>query len=79
MKYNIRDVATEMGIQQRLAKFPVPAQIWDEYHQDQEINDRGVCLDMNLVAAAVDTAARDEQITICTVELKSGVSIDVDA
>ena len=57
-KYNIRDVETEMGIQQRLAKFPVPAQIWDEYHLDQEINDRGVRLDMELVAAAIDMNTR---------------------
>ena len=49
-----------MGIQQRLAKFPVPDQVWDEYHQDQEINDRGVRLDMELVAAAIkmDTRSR---------------------
>ena len=61
-KYNIRDVETEMGIQQRLAKFPVPAQVWDEYHMDQEINDRGVRLDMELVAAAIemDTRSRTE-------------------
>ena len=61
-KYNIRDVETEMGIQQRLAKFPVPAQVWDEYHMDQEINDRGVRLDIDLVAAAIemDTRSRTE-------------------
>lgn len=61
-KYNIRDVETEMGIQQRLAKFPVPVQVWDEYHMDQEINDRGVRLDMELVAAAIemDTRSRTE-------------------
>ena len=61
-KYNIRDVETEMGIQQRLAKFPVPAQSWDEYHLDQKINDRGVRLDIDLVAAAIemDTRSRKE-------------------
>ena len=57
-KYNIRDVETEMGIQQRLAKFPVPAQVWEEYHMDQEINDRGVRLDMELVAAAIEMDTR---------------------
>ena len=36
-RYNLRDVETEMGIQQRLAKFPVPDQVWEEYHIDQEI------------------------------------------
>lgn len=61
-KYNIRDVETEMGIQQRLSKFPVPAQIWEEYHLDQEINGRGIRLDMDLVAAAIDmdTRSRNE-------------------
>lgn len=51
-----------MGIQQRLAKFPVPAQVWDEYHMEQEINDHGVRLDMELVAAAIemDTRSRTE-------------------
>lgn len=44
-KYNIRDVETEMAIQTRLSKFPVSEVVWDEYHLDQEINDRGVALD----------------------------------
>ena len=63
-KYNVRDVETEMGIQQRLAKFPVPDQVWDEYYQDQEINDRGVRLDMELVAAAIemDTRSRTQLV-----------------
>ncbi len=45
-KYNIRDVETEIGIKDRLVKFPVPEEVWDEYHIDQEINDRGVRLHM---------------------------------
>ena len=54
-----------MGIQQRLAKFPVPDQVWEEYHIDQEINDRGVRLDMELVHAAInmDTRSRQELTT----------------
>ncbi len=52
--YNLRDVETEMAIQQKLAKFPVPNAVWDEYHLDQEINDRGVALDMTLVRQAID-------------------------
>ena len=51
--YNVRDVETEMAIQQRLSKFPVPDEVWDEYHLDQEINDRGVALDMEFVRAAI--------------------------
>ena len=41
-KYNIRDVETEMSIQARLLKYPVPDSVWEEYRLDQEINDRGV-------------------------------------
>ncbi|NCC84982.1 MAG: hypothetical protein EOM03_12780 [Clostridia bacterium] len=65
MKYNIRDVETEMSIQEKLAKFPVPDSIWDEYHLDQEINDRGVALDMALVqeAIAMDGRSRSELST----------------
>lgn len=61
-KYNIRDVETEMSIQARLAKFPVPESVWDEYHIDQEINDRGVALDMELVRQAIqmDVRSRSE-------------------
>ena len=64
-RYNLRDVETEMGIQQKLAKFPVPDQVWEEYHIDQEINDRGVRLDMELVHAAIemDTRSRQELTT----------------
>lgn len=51
--YNARDVEVEMAIKQRLAKFPVPEFIWEEYHLDQEINDRGIAIDMNLVTNAI--------------------------
>lgn len=61
-RYNIRDVETEIGIQQKLRKFPVPDSVWEEYHIDQEINDRGVRLDMELVHQAIemDTRSREE-------------------
>ena len=64
-RYNIRDVETEMGIQHKLRKFPVPESVWEEYHIDQEINDRGVRLDMELVhqAIAMDTRSREELTT----------------
>jgi len=51
--YNKRDVEVEMAIQAKLSKFPVPEAVWDEYHLDQEINDRGVALDMTLVRQAI--------------------------
>ena len=60
--YNKRDVETEMAIQQKLSKFPVPEFLWEEYHLDQEINDRGIQLDMVLVeqAIAIDERSREE-------------------
>ena len=60
--YNKRDVETEMAIQQKLSKFPVPDFLWAEYHLDQEINDRGIQLDMVLVeqAIAIDERSREE-------------------
>lgn len=63
--YNKRDVEVEMAIQQRLTNYPVPDSVWDEYHIDQEINDRGVRLDMDLVKEAIemDTRSRTELTT----------------
>ena len=60
--YNKRDVETEMAIQQKLSKFPVPDFLWEEYYLDQEINDRGIQLDMVLVeqAIAIDERSREE-------------------
>lgn len=51
--YNERDVETEIEIQKRLSKFPVPDEIWSEYHLDQEINDRGIKVDMDFVKQAI--------------------------
>ena len=58
--YNLRDVEAEMQIQQRLAKFPVPDFVWEEYWQDQEINDRGIGVDMGLVRQAIGMDARSQ-------------------
>lgn len=52
-KYNKRDVEVEMAIQEKLSKFAVPDFIWEEYHLDQEINDRGIALDLNVVKNAI--------------------------
>lgn len=57
-KYNQRDVEVEMMIQRKLRSFPVPDFVWDEYHIDQEINDRGVRIDMDLVEKAIDMDTR---------------------
>ncbi len=58
--YNLRDVEAEMQIQQRLAKFPVPDFVWEEYWQDQEINDRGIGVDMEMVAKAIAMDGRSK-------------------
>lgn len=51
--YNKRDVEVEMNIQKKLSRFPVPDFVWNEYHLDQEINDRGIMLDMEVVKNAI--------------------------
>ncbi|CUH96374.1 DNA polymerase [Propionispora sp. 2/2-37] len=56
--YNRRDVETEMSIQEKLTKFPVPDSVWAEYHIDQAINDRGVALDMPFVQSAIQADER---------------------
>ena len=68
--YNLRDVETEMQIQKRLSNFPVPDAIWEEYHLDQEINDRGIGVDMELVQQAIAIDARSrERLTDALQEL----------
>lgn len=58
--YNKRDVEVEMSIQDRLKKFPVPDFVWDEYHLDQEINDRGIALDIDVVENAIAFDAKSK-------------------
>lgn len=60
--YNKRDVEVEMGIKEKLHKFPVPDFVWDEYHLDQQINDRGILIDLQLVnnAIAFDERSKGE-------------------
>ena len=73
-KYNIRDVETEMSIQARLLKYPVPDSVWEEYHLDQEINDRGVGLDMELVRQAIQMDGRSR--SELTQAMKEQTSLD---
>lgn len=58
--YNKRDVEVEMSIQDRLKKYPVPDFVWEEYHLDQEINDRGIALDMAVVENAIAFDAKSK-------------------
>ncbi len=58
--YNKRDVEVELSIKEKLKNFPVPDFIWDEYHLDQEINDRGIGVDMQLVENAISFDERSK-------------------
>ncbi len=61
-KYNVRDVEVEQAIKKRLESYPVPEFVWDEYHLDQEINDRGILLDLGVVKNAIifDEKSKEE-------------------
>lgn len=63
--YNKRDVEVELQIQDKLSFNQVPESVWDEYHIDQEINDRGILVDMEMVesAIALDKRTRDELVS----------------
>lgn len=52
-EYNKRDVETEIEVQQKISRFPVSDELWSEYHLDQEINDRGIAVDMEFSKNAI--------------------------
>lgn len=62
IEYNKRDVEVELAIKERLKNFPVPDFLWDEYYQDQIINDRGIGIDVDFVqsAIAIDKESKDK-------------------
>ena len=61
-EYNRRDVEAEEEIRRRLCRYPVPEEVWKEYGLDQEINDRGIAVDPEMIhsALALDEISRDE-------------------
>lgn len=59
--YNLRDVETEMGIQAKLSRFPVSEKIWEEYHLSEEVNDRGIGVDMVLVNSAIEIDSKSRE------------------
>ena len=63
--YNKRDVEAELEIDRRLSRFPVPDFLWKEFYLDQEINDRGILVDMQLAdkAISLDAEAKEELMT----------------
>ena len=72
-KYNKRDVKVEMSIQDRLRKFPVPDFVWEEYHLDQEINDRGIALDMDVVTNAITFDEKSKTVLIDKMQELTGL------
>lgn len=72
-EYNLRDVEVEMAIKKRLANYPVPDFIWDEYHLDQEINDRGITLDMNIVRNAISFDGRSRKTLTASMKAITGL------
>lgn len=71
--YNKRDVEVEMAIQERLQKYPVPDQVWEEYHQDQEINDRGIAIDLELARQAVAMDAKSRESLMAALKERTGL------
>ena len=73
-KYNERDVQVEMQIQERLKNYPVPDFVWDEYHLDQEINDRGIMIDQEMVTQALRIDELSKTDLTARMQKKTGLS-----
>lgn len=74
LSYNRRDVEVELSIQNKLAKYPVPDFIWEEYQLDQKINDRGIAIDTHIVEQAIKMDERSKEEL--TEEMKKLTSLD---
>lgn len=71
--YNKRDVEVEMAIQERLRNYPVPESVWDEYHLDQKINDRGIAIDRILAENAIAIDARSRESLMDELKERTGL------
>ena len=71
--YNKRDVEVELAIKEKLAKFPVPEFIWEEYRLDQEINDRGIMVDMHMVNCAIGFDAESKDSLKTRIQAITGI------
>lgn len=71
--YNKRDVEAELEIDRKLSRFPVPDFIWQEFYLDQEINDRGILVDMQLVDKAINLDAKAKEELTAEVQKLTGV------
>ena len=72
-KYNERDVQVEMQIQKRLGGYPVPEFVWEEYHLDQEINDRGIRIDRDMVSQAINIDGLSKASLMEAMQEKTGL------
>lgn len=52
-KYNRRDLEVERAVRRSFSSYKTPAALWEEYHEDQRINDRGIPVDIPFVHAAM--------------------------
>lgn len=71
--YNKRDVEVELAIKERLQNYPVPDFIWNQYHIDQQINDRGILVDMKLVENAIHMDAKTKDVLFLKMQEKTGL------
>jgi DNA polymerase len=71
--YNKRDVEVELAIKERLSHYPVPEFVWEEYHLDQEINDRGIGVDMQLVKKAIEIDAMTKEALFMHIQKQTGL------
>ena len=72
-KYNERDVQVEMQIQERLRHYPVPDAVWNEYHLDQQINDRGIMIDREMVTQALRIDELSKADLTAQIQKKTGL------
>lgn len=72
--YVAQDVRTEMSIAEELAPYPIADSEWELWSLDQNINDRGVGIDMDLVRAAL--LLDEETSAVAKEQLKTLTGLD---
>lgn len=73
VKYNARDVEVELSIQQRLKNYPVPDFVWEEFWLDQEINDRGIAIDIEMAENAVSFDQKSKEQLVTKIQDLTGI------
>ena len=72
-EYNKRDVEVERAIAEWLKNHPVPQSVWEEYWLDQEINDRGILIDVDMVEKALQLDAQAQEHLTAEIKKLTGV------